>query len=186
MPHLFPWFWAPVSSHGTGHAQTIPRGAPGPFHQDHTQRIAVLFTLYPRGHLVFPVEALLRLAEGREGCKIGWDEWKIHAVIPSIPGPDLVQVWVSGCRLFCINLAVTGKVEVEACDFSIQGRAKYLTEQANEDLGGVRCLVSIGTNVQLPWETDEIFDINGGHDSAVFFRVSVLLFSCTMRLSDVV
>ena len=156
-----------------------------PFHQDHTQQIVVWFITHPSGYLVFPVEALLRLAEGREGYKpIGWDEWKIHVVTPSIPDPDIVRVWVSGCRLFCINSIVHDEVEVEVevYDFSLQGRAKYVTEHANADLGGVRHLVSTGTCVRPPWN---FFDIDGGHDSVLFFCVSVLLFSCTMRLTDV-
>ena len=156
-----------------------------PFYQDHTQRIAALSMTHPSDNLFFRVEALLKLAEGREGCEIGWDEWKMHVVIPSLPDPDLVRAWVSGCRLFYINLAATGKAAVEVYDFSMRGRAKYLREQANANLGGVRYLVSTGTNARLPWETYKVFDMRGGHDSVVFSRVRILLFSCTMGLSDV-
>ena len=124
-----------------------------PFHQDHTQRIAA----FSDGYLVFPVETLLRLAEGREGCEIRWDEWKIHAVIPFIPSHDRVQVCVSGCRLSSIKFALDGKVELEVYDFSMRGRAKYLTERVDVSLGGVRYLASTGTKAQLLWLVNEVF-----------------------------
>ena len=156
-----------------------------PFHQDRTQRIAVLSMPYPSGHIVFPVEALLKLAKGREGCEIGWDEWKRHALIPSIPTDELALSCVSGCRLFSINSENHSDIEIEVYDFSMQGRAKYLGDRVNMDLGGVRYLVSTGTIAKLPRGDDDLYDVSGGHDSVLFFRVSVLLFSCAMKLSDV-
>ena len=158
-----------------------------PFHQDHTQRIAVLSMPQRACYLVFPVEALSRLAEGHEGSEIEWDEWKIHVVIPSIPGPDPIDFCVSACRLFSITLLGNLGVEVEVYDFSLQGRAKYLSEQANANLGGVKSsLASTGTKARLPWGNDEFLQMVNGHDSIVLFRVSVLIFSCAMRLNDVI
>ena len=104
-----------------------------PFHQDRTQQIAMVF-MRSFGFLVFPVGALLRLADDREGSKIGWDEWKIHTATPSTLELYLFEFCVSGCRLFFVTSGPN--VEVEVYDFSIQGRAKYLSEQVNADLGG--------------------------------------------------
>jgi len=73
---------------------------------------------------------------------------------------------------------------MEVYDFSMQGRSKYLSEQVDADLGGVRYLAPIGANAQLPWDIHELVDMNGGHDSVVFFRVSVLLFFSATRLND--
>ena len=152
-----------------------------PFLQDRTQRIAVL-SLYPLGYLVFPVETLLSLSEGHEGRKIGWDEWKIHAAIASVPQAFFTQVWVSGCRLFCLSSA--GITTLEVYDFSMRGRVKYLSEKPDVDLGGVRHLASTGTNWHIPWVFGGAVTMNGGHNSIMFFHVSVLLISCTIGLSN--
>jgi hypothetical protein len=126
-----------------------------PFHQDPTQRIAAL-TYFPR-YLVFSVEALVRLSEGREGCEIGWDEWKEHVVIPSIRQSDLVGAWVSGCRLFCITSPGHGPdARMEVYDFSKKGRVEHLSEEDHPDLDGVRCLSFAGANAQLPWDVEEL------------------------------
>ena len=145
-----------------------------PFHQDRTRRIAVLFMLRHPNHIVFSVEALLRLAEGHEGCKIGWNEWKMHVVIPSTPRPDLVQLCVSGCRLFSlVSTSSADEVdEVEVYDFSLQGRAKYLSEQVDANLGGVRYLASTGTIARLSQGANGFSYMFGGHDSVLFFRAS--------------
>ena len=148
-----------------------------PFHQDRTQRIAALPMPHSRSYIVFPVEALLRLADGREGCEIGWDEWKEYMAIPSILKTNLVEVCVSGCRLFCI----TGGRRMEVYDFSMGGRAKYLSEQTDADLGGVRYLAPTGAVGKFPWE---LFDVDSGHDGVAFLDVSIPL-SCAMRSSDV-
>jgi len=145
-----------------------PREHLAPFLQDSTQRIATL-SLRSSGYLIFAVGALSRLSKSRGGCEIGWDEWKTHTAIPAIRMPDFAQIWVSGCRLFCLTSIMDGKVQVY--DFSVGGRAKYLSEQTKAKLGGVRYLVSTGTKVCLPWGVD---DVNGGHDSIIFFHVSIL------------
>ena len=155
-----------------------------PFFRDRTQRIAALVT-HNLSYLVFPVEALLRLARSREGGEIEWDEWKIHVDIPLFVGCACwPRVWISGCRLFSLTFQEKGKLEMY--DFSVRGRTKYLRGQADADLGGVRYLASTGVNAWLPWGIDGLFNVNGGHDSIAFLCVRVLLFSCGMILSDVV
>jgi len=157
-----------------------------PFYQDPVQRIVALSMSKSLDHLVFPVEALVRLAEGREGCEIGWDEWKEHVVIPSIHVPDLANTWVSGCRLFCITFSGYARLDanMEVYDFSKKGRVKYLGELANSGLGGVRYLSSTGVCLKLPWESFYFAGMDGGHDSVALFIVSVLRLSLATRLND--
>ena len=156
-----------------------------PFYQNSPQRIAVLAIPGRLCYLVVLVEALMKLAEGREGCEIGWDEWKEHLVIPSIHQPDLVNIRVSGCRLFCVtSQGHSPVVSVEVYDFSKKGRAEYLGERAHPDPGGVKYLSSTGVYLKLPCETLELIDTDGGCDSVIFFAVSVLHLSLATRLND--
>jgi len=158
-----------------------------PFHQDPTQRIVVLDMPFSSvGYLVFRLEELLRRVEGREGCEIEWDEWKDCVAIPTIPQPDRARVWVSGSRLFSVT--PTSRYEpdarMEVYDFTMNGRARYLSEEINADIGGVRYLLPTEAGASLQWKAEGLIDANGGHDSAVFMRVSDLLFSWAMRLND--
>ena len=146
-----------------------------PFHQDCTQRIAALRAI--SSCIIFPVETLSRLAEGREGCEISWGEWKEHVVIPEVS----LDFCVSGCRLFCITPGERYPlVTMEVYDYSMQGRAKYLSEQIDADRGGVRYLAPTGAVGELHWGRM----CGMGHDGVVLLGVSVLL-SCAMRSSDV-
>jgi hypothetical protein len=158
-----------------------------PVHQDPTQRIVALSVPYSLDYLIFSVEALVQLSEGREGCEIGWDEWKEHAAMPSIRQSDLVGVWVSGCRFFCITSPGYGPdAKIEVYDFSKKGRVDHPSEEYHQDLDGVRCLSSAGVNTQLPWDAKESIDVfmNFGHENVIFFRVSVLHLSLVTRLND--
>ena len=129
--HLPNYYWYPFLFLERGMHKPSPAECLAPFYQDCTQRIAAL-SKPNRGYLVFPVESLLRVAEDRGGCKIGWDEWKAH-VVATTSHPGLCVV--SGCRLFCITSAGPN-LDMEMHDFSRQGRAKYLSEQVNTDMGG--------------------------------------------------
>jgi len=114
-----------------------------PFYQNSVQRTAALAIPDRLCYLVFLVETLVELAEGHGGCEIGWDEWKEHVVIPSIHQPDLVNIWVSGCRLFCVTpQGHSPVVNMEIYDFSKKGRVEYLGERAHPDLGRVGYLSS--------------------------------------------
>jgi hypothetical protein len=162
-----------------------PSERPAPFHQDPTQRIAALSISGPPGYLIFSVEALVRLSEGREGCEIGWDEWKEHTAIPSIRLSGLVGVWVSGCRLFCTTSPGYGPdTRMEMYDFSKKGRKEHLGGEDHPDLDGVKCLSFAGANAQLPRDVKESFEINGCHESVIFFSVSVLHLCLTVKLND--
>ena len=50
-------------------------------------------------------------------------------------------------------------------DFSEQGRVECMNEYANPDLDGVRYLPSTRVNAKLPWDIDDLLDMNGGYDS---------------------
>ena len=182
LPDYYHRFQHPCLLLEWGMHKPSPAECLAPFYQDRTQRIVVLSA--PYGCFVFPVEPLLRLAEGRKGCKIGWDEWKPRvAVTISKPRLDLYLI-VSGCQLFCMTSAgLNPDVEVEMYDFSMQGHTKYLRERVSTDL---RYLASTGTNAGFPFHAEKLVGVSGGHDSVAFYKASVPLFSCAMRLSDVV
>jgi len=156
-----------------------------PFYQDPAQRIAGLTMSRSLCYLIFPVEALVGLAEGREGCEIGWDEWKKHVVIPYIDQPDLLGICVSGCRLFCITSPGYGPdANMKVYDFSKKGRMEYLGERTNSGLVGVRYLSPTGVCLKLPWDSLDLTSMDGGRDSVTLFIVSVLHLSLVTRLND--
>lgn len=154
------------------------------FYQDPAQRIAVLNMGLgcPLPYLAFRVEALVGLARGHEGREIEWDDWKKHVIIPSIePGP--AETWVSGCRLYHIKPGEDAGIEVY--DFSARGRVGRLSGQDISGLGEVKCLQANGVKVILPWSSDRVDVLGGRCESVMFFRVSTLFLSPTIRLNNV-
>ena len=146
-----------------------------PFYRDPTQRIAVLDMIYPFPYLVFPVEALLKLARCHEGCEVEWEGWKKHVVFPDVEY-GLADAWVSGCRLF--RFRKHKNTEMEVCDFSMRGRAiGRLGEETVPELGVVKRLQPTRVKLSLPWRLRDKFDVYGGHDSILFFGVSALRLS---------
>ena len=71
---------------------------------------------------------------------------------------------------------------MEVFDFSVQGRAKYLSDTANEEFGGLKYLSSTGTIVRIPWE-DRFYPCSG-HDSLLFPIVSVIVLFLFERETD--
>lgn len=138
-----------------------------PFYQDPTQRIAALCL---PDYFAFRVEALLELAESYEGSEVSWNEWKGLVVTPYIglDRLDICDPWVSGCRLFCIT---SPDSEMRVFDFSIQGRAEYLSERADVGLGEVRGLLPTDARARIP--QSGFLDTHNGHDSIVFTSVSI-------------
>jgi len=115
-----------------------------------TQRIAALFLPFSLYFLVFRVGALSELLKNHEGSEIGWDEWRGLVVSSRIDHyqQTILDTWVSGCRLFCI---FPGFMDAEMIlfDFSIQRRANHLSEQVDEDLGGVRYMLPTGASARV-------------------------------------
>ena len=156
----------------------------GPFYRDPTQRIVALHLLHSFGYPILRIGALLELHESREGSKIEWDEWKSHVVIASFntDGFVLRYAWVSGCRLFSIDLpGGTGDqvAQMEVFDFSTRGCAEYLnTDLVNYELGGLRCLSSTGAKAQLPRRVGDLAAVHNNHDSIILSYVSVAASCC--------
>jgi len=108
---------------------------------------------------------------------VGWDEWGtvtigVHAGRPY----HLSQIWVSGCRLFCIvpdNRDDEGNEPsfLQIYDFSHAGRAKYLhtLDRASEG-GGARQISASLDGYKLPWNIFDFGDVlsTTGHDSILF------------------
>jgi hypothetical protein len=158
-----------------------------PFHQDPTQRIVALglrlgapdnpFSykrppIYP----VVLVGALLELLQSREGSEIRWDEWKNHVIFPSLNlnFPGLVNLWISGCRLFFSDpIRDSQGARIKMFDFSVQGRARHLSEGVDEDLGRIVYLSPTEAEGEIKWDPEELVDVHAGHDSVVFSCVSV-------------
>ena len=177
--------WRPSLFLERGVHKPSPAEHLAPFYQDPAQRIAALTMPRSLGYLVFPVEALVGLAEGRDGCEIGWDEWKKHVAIPSIHQPDMDSVWISGCRLFSIASFYNGwEAALVMYDFSKKGRVEHLGERADPDLVGVRYLSSTGVYAPLSWGDAELIDICCSRDGVIFFVVSVLHSSLATKLND--
>ena len=135
----------------------------------------MLYIELAKYYLVLRVGALLEFGDSR-GSEIGWDRWKSCVAIPPINLGQLIRsdVWVSGCRLFSIyQWDLNSPVYVEAYDFSVQGRARYVSSWVNEEFGGLKYLSSTGTNVRIPLE-GQLQPSSGGHDSLLFPIVSVI------------
>ncbi|KAF9649098.1 hypothetical protein BDM02DRAFT_1994345 [Thelephora ganbajun] len=176
--HLSPYFHNfryPCLLFERGAHKPPPAEDLAPFHHDPTQRIVALVMPQSFGYPLFRVGAFLKLLEGREGGEIEWDEWKTHVVIPSVnrgDQSDLIDIWVSGCRLLTITSANhSPDVQMGVYDFSMQGRAKYQSGQGSVNLGGVRYLIPIEAKVRLPLETGGSLSAYGGNDSVVFFHM---------------
>ena len=183
--HLPPCFspTSPTLLLGRGGHKPSPTDRLTPFYQDPTQRIAVLnIEGFHIAYLAFPVETLLELAKGNEGCEIEWDGWKTHAILPSTE-PGLAEAWVSGCRFFHFKPGPDAGIEVY--DFSARGLFGRLSQQAMSGMGVVNCLQPTGVKLLLPYHSNDVHVMDGDRESIVFFHVSALRLSLTTRLNDV-
>ena len=138
-----------------------------PFYPDPAQRIVILDMQGTGLHLAVSVGALLEL-KSHGGAEIGWDEWRGRVLRLVLHG-ETTDFWVSGCRLFYIfSTEVNLKDQMQVYDFSVRGRAQYLSE-GDPPFGGFRYL-SPTTPVLLPcaWLVGPC----GGRDSMVFPSVS--------------
>ena len=183
LPHCFNSDKSPSILLERGAHRPSSAGYLTPFYQDSTQRIAVLDTFHPFPYLVFPVEALLKLARDHEGCEVEWEGWKKHVVFPYVKF-DFADAWVSGCRLFLFKSHRNTKMEVY--DFSMRGHARHLREETHSKLGVVKRLQPTRVKLCPPWRREYVFDMYGGYDSILFFQVSALRLSLITRLNDFV
>ena len=140
-----------------------------PFHKDPTQLIAALALPGSFGYLVFPVRVLLGFLESHGGSEVEWNEWKSHVASAN---PTL-DTWVSGCRLFLVTASNPSQsAEMMVFDFSMQGRMKYLSEETDAGVTGIRRLLPTNARARIPWP--DLVEAHGGHDSITLVRVRVI------------
>ena len=132
------------------------------------------------------VEALLKLAQDRMEEDIRWDEWGADTIEVHVGEMGkVVQIWVSGCRLFSVVLFEGEKEEgnkepsfLRIFDLSPTGRAKHLEKKV--DGGEMMSWASSGLGGhRLPWDMEEVWDATTGCDTITFHIVSVFLFLYT-------
>jgi hypothetical protein len=158
-----------------------PEESQDPFHPDPAQRIVVLYGRFTGNHLAVSVGALLEF-RSCGGTEIPWDEWKSQVIVlrppsgKSVPG----HCWVSGCRLF--SICSSKKNQIQVYDFSAQGRARYLSKEVNQSLGGLRCMSPAPAQVRIPRNT--LLELRSGYGGVIFPYVStVILFFSGLSLT---
>ena len=147
-----------------------PEESQAPFYPDPAQRIIVLSVHSTKCYLAVSVGALLELKSRRE-AEIGWDEWKSHVAVLRLPSdPRMVALWVSGCRFFSISSAHPSQGgQMQVYDFSVRGRAQYLSEEVDQQFSGLRYMLPTPAQAQIPRRP---IHSCSGHDSIVFVCVS--------------
>ena len=153
-----------------------PEESLAPFYPDPAQRVVVMQMQSATCYLVVSVGTLLEF-KSRGGTEIRWDEWR-DRVVAACPFTDettrRIGPWVSGCRLFSIfSTQSCPDLRMQVHDFSLWGRARYLSKEANRSFGGLRCLSSTPAQAQIPW--DRLIRPRSGHDSILFPHVSLIV-----------
>ena len=142
-----------------------------PFYPDPAQRIVLLRMQRALYNPAVSVGALLELKNRGRG-EIEWDELRSHVVVPRLSLDEMgpIDPWVSGCRLFFICSTESGQDDqLRVYDFSMRGRAQYLSEEADQSVGGLRCLSPTPARAWIP--RDWLLLPRSGHDSIVFPHV---------------
>ena len=152
-----------------------------PFYPDPAQRVVMLDTHGDIRYLAVSVGALLEF-KSRGGAKIGWDEWKSRVVVPRLEasGHRILDLWVSGCRLFHIfSTESSPDGQMQVFDLSVRGLARYLSEEADQSLGGLRYISPTLAQARIPWRFAQSHNVQ---DGILFSRVSltVLFFFANM------
>ena len=142
-----------------------------PFYPDPAQRIVLLRMQRALYNPVVSVGALLKL-KNRGRAEIEWDELRNHILVARLSLDEMgpIDPWVSGCWLFFICSTESGlDDQMRVYDFSMQGRAQYLSE-VDQSVGGLRCLSPAPARAWIP--RDWLLLPRSGHDSIVFPHVS--------------
>ena len=156
-----------------------------PFYPDPSQRILAICFMWGVC-CVINVEALLKLARDREEEDIRWDEWGLDTIEVHVgETKNIVQTWVSGCRLFTVALFEDGEDDkggepscLRIFDLSPAGRTKHLEKRT--DRGKPKRWISPSSGrYRLPWDMEEVLDATTGYDSITFHIVSIFLFLST-------
>ena len=144
-----------------------------PFYPDPSQRILALYVEPQRELYVVKAETLLRLAMGRVGEELQWEEWK-SCLIETIPHatPDTAYClgsWVSGFRLFSAFVMLGERVcNLSVHDFSPRASMRFLHSAGD----GRKVMHPSVPAFHLPWNHRFLIGIRFGHDSMVAELVS--------------
>ena len=171
-------FFSQFASEPCGHVLSPVELMIAPFYPDPSQRILALsYRVHGKCHVI-NVELLLELAKEREGQHVMWEEWIAHTIEVQL-GDLLGHTWVSGCRLYCTMSSFVGggdgvESHLRIYDFSHAGRSKHLrTLDAPGGGRGTREISPSLDGYKLPWNPDSLVAPVGGHDSIVFYPVSI-------------
>lgn len=146
-----------------------PMESSAPFYHDSTQRIIALGINADPRYVILLMDDLLTYLESREGSDVEWWRWKDCLVIPSTRASQS-DVVVSGCRLFGVYKTIPNN-QMKVYDFSVQGRAKYLSGRRNGNLGIMKHMSATGARVRVPWSGSNW--MRSSHGSIVFPDVSI-------------
>ena len=135
-----------------------------PFYPDPSQR--VLAVAFFDSISVVRTEILLRLARERKGEHLQWREWRTHVTCIEWNG-HTGRLWVSGPRLYCVELARSAGMSMEVYDFGARASA----ERTGSVEGGVGRRFTPSITQTLPLEICGIILSYGCHDSLSFILV---------------
>ena len=171
----------------SGHSPSPGELMTAPFYPDRSQRMLAVYFDFNLCYVI-NTEVLLKLARGREGQHVGWDDWGARTI--EVCGGDLEllgPICISGCRLFygVSNAAYdSGSTYLQVHDLSHVGRDKHIRtlDGASEGEGTRWFSPSLG-GYKLPWDFPDSWDMDltTGHDSLVFRTVSIPILLFTVK-----
>ena len=135
-----------------------------PFYLDPSQRV-IAVALFGSISVV-RTETLLRLARGRKGEHLQWEEWRTHVTCIEWNG-HTGRLWVSGPRLYRVELTRSTEMLMEVYDFG----ARMSAERTESVEDGVARRFAPSITQTLPLEIDEIIPSYGCHNSLSFVLV---------------
>ena len=143
-----------------------------PFYPDPSKRVLAVDLPGCGSTFVMKTEVLLGLARDRGGEFLEWEQWNAHRI--EVQVGDVVTLWVSGPRLFCIPLDVADVEEtrMDVYDFSAQASARYLKLTTDGGGAGRRFMRPSVRGPPLPQDVFEVYFADGGHDSIVLLAVN--------------
>ena len=160
-----------------GHEPSPEEGLFAPFYPDASQRVLAVHLRGCESILVLKTEELLRLARERGGAALEWEQWRVRGIEVWPRDADVVDLWVSGPRLFFIARDTFGADEIwmDVYDFSAQASTRNLETTTDWDGTVQRCMSPSIRKYHLPWNAPVVHFANGGHDGIVLIMVNTPL-----------